>query len=333
MKNNAIVRGIEYYHPRNKVNNDYFMEHFKRQGKDISRLLEVTGRNSRYISDDENETVLTMGYEAAKKVLEKTYVKPIQLNLIVFSSGTPEYIAPSNALKLHAMLGGGQKTAVYDMNANCAGMLYAFEQVSRMMRANPNIKFALIIASDQLNRYSRYNEPISYSNFGDSACAILLENVFDTQRGFVDSDFYTNSSNHDKIVMPAKGMISAIHNKNLKVKDKLFMWSRFDLSGAFYSAKVSIEEVLFKNNLKKENIKKYFISQFAWSNVQNVCSDLEEDIEKFKFIGDEYGYTGTTSPLLAFAKSVEEEELEIGDYVVFWTVGAGTTCVCILYQY
>lgn len=64
-----------------------------------------------------------------------------------------------------------------------------------------------------------------------------------------------------------------------------------------------------------------------------ICEEMEEDIDKFKFVGDEFGYTGTTSPMLAFAKSVEAEELKIGDYVVFWTVGAGTTCPTVLYKY
>lgn len=333
MVSNAIIKGIAYYHPENKVYNDFFIEHFKKQGEDITNLLNVTGRNSRYISDDINETMLTMGYNAATKVLEQTFVKPSQLSLIVFASGTPEYIAPSNAIKIHSLLGAAQKTVVYDLNANCAGMLVALEQVSRVMRSNLNIKYALIVGSDQLNRYSRYNESISYSNFGDSACAIVLENIYNTDRGFIDSDYYTNSSSHDKIVLPAKGMTSTIHDKNLEVQDKLVKWTGFDLSGAFYSAKISIEEVLFRNNLTTKDIKKYCVSQFAKKNLESICHDLNEDLSKFIFVGDEFGYTGTTSPLLAYAKAQEKEPFNIGDYIMFWTVAAGTTCVCVLYKY
>lgn len=328
-----MIIGVSYYHPAHKVDNEFFIEHFKKQGKDIRKLLKVTGRNSRYISDSMDETMLTMGCNAAAEVLDNTHIKASQLNMIIFSSGTPEYIAPSNALKLHSVIEAGQKCAVYDLNANCAGMLAAFEQAARSMRNNPNIKYALVVGSDQLNRYARYNEAISYSNFGDSACAMVLENVFNTERGFLDSDFYTNSSNHDKILLPAKGMTSVVHDKELSVKDKLVKWVNFNLDGAFYSAKVSIEEILFKNNLSKSDIKKYYLSQFARKNIEYVCDELEEDINKFMFIGDEFGYTGTTSPILAYARSLENEDLSIGDYVIFWTVGAGTTCVCILYQY
>lgn len=333
MNNNALIKGIAYYHPKNKVDNAYFIDHFKKQGIDIDGLLSITGRQFRYISNDTSETILTMGYCAAKSVLEKTHVKASDINLLVFSSGTPEYIAPTNAVKLHDMLGAGQKCCVYDLNANCAGMLVAFDQVSRVMRSNPNIKYALLIGSDQLNKYSRYNEAMTYANFGDSACAILLENVFHTERGFIDSDYYTNSSNQDKITLPAKGMSEVVSHRDLSTQDKLFHWIDFDFSGAFNSAIISIEDVLFRNNLKKTDIKYYFLSQFAWKSICNIQKGLGEDLEKFPFIGNEFGYTGTTSPFLVFAKTEEDGKLEIGDYYMFWTVGAGTTCACILYRY
>ena len=174
---------------------------------------------------------------------------------------------------------------------------------------------------------------VPYSNFADSACAMVIENVFSTKRGFIDSDFYTNSSNHDKILLPAKGMSTVTRDRNLPTEDKLVKWIPFDFGGAFHSAKISIEELLFKNGLQKDDIKKYYFSQLALKNIVLASEDLEEDIEKFKFVGDEFGYTGTTSPMLAYARSIEDKELQIGDYVVFWTVGAGTTCATVLYKY
>ncbi|AAK78790.1 3-oxoacyl-[acyl-carrier-protein] synthase-3 [Clostridium acetobutylicum] len=333
LSNNAVIKDIAYYHPDNLVGNDYFIEHFDKQGIDIRGLLKSSGRKYRYISDDENETILTMGIKAAEKLIEKSDIDPQKINSIIFSTSTPEYISPTNAIKLHESIRAGSKSTVYDLNANCAGMLVAIDQASRAMRSNPDIKYSLIVGSDQLNRYSRFDEAITYANFGDSACAIILENTYNTDNGFIDSDSYTNSSTHDKIVLPAKGLSSTIHNKHLSVKDKLVHWTRFDNTGTFFSAKISIETLLKKNNLKKSDIKKYFLSQFAVQSIQYICAQLNEDENKFVFIGDKYGYTGTTSPLLAFAKTIENNELNKGDYVIFWTVGAGSTCECILYRY
>ena len=99
------------------------------------------------------------------------------------------------------------------------------------------------------------------------------------------------------------------HNKGLDIKDKLVECSNFILDFAFYSALISIEGLIFRNGFTKKDIKKYFLSQFAKKNIDSVCEQLKEDPDKFVFIGDEFGYTGTTSPILAFAKTLENNEL------------------------
>lgn len=329
---NAVIKGVSYFHPTTSVDNEYYINHFKDQGTDISGLLACTGRNTRYISTDMNETVLTMGLEAVKKVLEETKVDPKELNIIAFSTGTPEYFAPSHASKIHASIRAGQQLLAYDVNANCVGMLVTLEQVSRTMRDNPRIKYALVVGSDQLSRYSRYSDPITYSNFGDSACAVILENVSNTDSGLIDSDYYTNSTTNDNILLPAKGMSSVIHNKELDIYDKLVQWVPFNTDGGYFSASVSINNLLERNNITKKDIKKYFLTQFSYAGLEQVAGFLDEDVSKFSFIGDEFGYTGTTSPLLAYAKELEKEKFNPGDYIIFWSVGSGLTSSGILYR-
>lgn len=332
MKSNAIIKGITSYHPAHVVGNEFFLEHFSEKGEDISGLLRTTGRKNRYISDNKEENTLTMAAEAAKDLIDSMYIKPSEIGMVVFTSGTPEYMLPPDSVKLHETLGIGSRCCCYDLNANCGGMVVALDQVSRAMQSNHNIKYALITGSDQLGRYCRFDEALGYANFGDSGCAIILENIFDTDRGIQDSDYYTNSANHDKMVFPYKGLSNIVLDKKIPTQDKLLVWNPFDYSGVFHSAVVSIEDILFRNGLEKKDIKRYFMSQFSYGSIKGICDELGENMDKFTFIGDEYGYTGTTSPLLAYQKALENNEIGKGDYVIFWTVGAGTTCVCTLYK-
>ena len=39
---NVKIRNIEVYHGKNIVGNDYYIEHFKKQGKDVEKFLEET---------------------------------------------------------------------------------------------------------------------------------------------------------------------------------------------------------------------------------------------------------------------------------------------------
>ncbi|MBC8059879.1 MAG: ketoacyl-ACP synthase III [Clostridiaceae bacterium] len=332
-RRNAVIKEVAYYHPENVVTNEFYLDHFNKMGRDITPLLEITGRNKRYISKDPNETMLTMGIEASKSALKKANLKAEDIDLIVFSSGTPEYVQPTNAVKLHYAIGGKKKTTVYDVNCNCVGMVVALEQVCRVMRDNPKIKYALIVGSEQLTKYSRFEEEITYSNFGDSGCALLLENKEETESGFIDSDCFTDSTLHECINFPAMGLSKAIHDKHLPISDKLIQWLPFDTDEAFASAVDGIDRMVQDNGLHKDDIKKYFFSQFAKKNIDMVREKLEVSEEKFPYIGDEFGYTGTTSPMITLAKTLERGELARGENIVFWSVGAGITCSCVLMKY
>ena len=109
-------------------------------------------------------------------------------------------------------------------------------------------------------------------------------------------------------------------------------WNPFDTEKAFERAVASIEKILKENNISKKQVKKYFLSQFAKKNIDFLREALKEEEHKFEYIGDIYGYTGTTSPFVAFANSLEKGELNKGDIVVFWSVGAGVNACNVVFR-
>ncbi|WP_163195055.1 ketoacyl-ACP synthase III [Clostridium thermarum] len=331
---NVKINRIEYYHPKSKFSNDYFLEHFSKQGVDISGLLAVTGREQRYISEDFHENSLTMAIKAALKAVDKAKINVQDINLVVFVSSTPEYLSPTNAIKIHEALGLGKNTNAYDMNGNCAGMIIAMDQVCRVMKTNNSIKYALIVGSDQLVRYSRPTEAITYANFGESACAMLLENVEDGVSDFIDSTSYVDSSLSPYINFPPKGFSKFLPlEKYVDKHDRIIEWIDFNTDDAFASSVNSINELLSRHNLTKSDVKLYCLSQFAKKNVDMIREALEEPENKFSFIGNKFGYTGVTSPFLALTESIENNAIQRGDYIILWTVGAGVVASCILLRY
>jgi len=331
---NVKVNRIEYYHPNSKFSNDYFLNHFSEQGIDISGLLEVTGREHRYISEDFQENSLTMAIKASEKVIENAKISVDDIQLVVFVSTTPEYLSPTNAIKIHEALGLGKNVNAYDMNGNCTGMIIAFDQVSRVMKTNNFIKYALVVGSDQLVRYSRQTEPITYANFGESSCAVLLENVESEISNFIDSSSYVDSTLCNYINFPPEGFSKFLPTEEYTDKhNRIIEWIDFDTDDAFASSIDSINEILARNNLTKSNVKLYCLSQFAKKNIDLIRTALEEPEEKFPYIGNKFGYTGVTSPFMALTDSIEKNKISRGDYVILWTVGAGVVASCILLRY
>lgn len=331
---NVKINRIEYYHPKTKYSNDYFVKHFSDQGIDITGLLEVTGREYRYVSQDYHENSLTMAIEASKKVITNSNIDKDDINLVVFVSTTPEFLSPTNAIKIHDSLGLGKEANAYDMNGNCAGMIIALEQVSRVMKTNNRIKYALVVGSDQLVRYSRSTEAITYSNFGESACAVLLQNVDNEPSDFIDSSSYTDSSLSSFINFPPSGFSKVLPvEEHTNKHNRIIEWIDFNTDDGFASSVDSINEILSRNNLTKSDVKLYCLSQFAKKNIDLIKTALEEPDDKFPFIGDEFGYTGVTSPFIALTDSIEKNKIKRGDHVILWTVGAGITASCVLLKY
>ncbi|AWB42875.1 3-oxoacyl-ACP synthase [Paenibacillus sp. CAA11] len=337
MKRSIIITDTAIYHPDNRVENSYYIDHFDKQGKDIRRMLEAFGRESRYISDKPEENSLTMAIEASRRLLQKTGLTGADLDIIVFSSGTPEYIAPSNAIHIHHALEGKDASLVYDMNTNCVGMVIAMDQVAKYMQADSRIKRALIVGAEQMNRFSRTTNELTYPNFGDAACAVLLEakdlEGEEQHQGFMDSVMLTKSYRYNVMALPGKGM-SRIYDTSLTEEDKRIYWDTNDDGGAsFLLAAQSIEELLERNQISKDQVKMYFLSQLSKKNISRVREELGEPGHKFKFVGDRYGYTGTSSPFLALHHAVEDGEIQRGDYILFWSVGAGSISSCALMKY
>lgn len=324
------IRELQIYHPSNEVDNDYYIERYKARGVEVTGLLKALGRDKRFIVDDPAENTLTMAVEASKKALQKAGLTASDVDLIIFTSQTPEYLLPSNALKLHSALGGDLNTMCYDINANCAGMLVAVEQASRYMMGNPRIERALVVGADYLSVHSP-DEPVYHSNFADSAAAVILESSADG-RGFIDSVYQTDTSVIDNSLFPAHGL-SNLYREQYTAKDAQVKFTPFDDSVCVDSAVESLMILMERNGIDKNDVGGFLFSQFSVGNVKLVSERLGLDMDKVFYVGDKYGYTATNSPFLALHDALRDGKIQRGDYLVFWTVGAGWQNVSLLIQY
>src|SRR5438270_6255126 len=74
-----------------------------------------TGIRERRIANDK-ETVVTLGFEAARRALERADILPSEIDLIIVATSTPEDIYPSSASKIQNLL-GATKAGAFDLSA------------------------------------------------------------------------------------------------------------------------------------------------------------------------------------------------------------------------
>jgi 3-oxoacyl-[acyl-carrier-protein] synthase-3 len=183
-----------------------------------------------------------------------------------------------------------------------------------------------------MHRYAREDDAVTYASFGDGASAVILEKKENVEIGFIDSTYKVNTESIDKITFPACG-VSKMFDENTSGIEKRIKWENVSNDNAFLSTVELIEKLLSRNNLKSKDIQAFCFSQLSKKNIYKVQEILKEDIKKFPIVGTEYGYTGSASPFMAFERAISTGQVKQGDYIVFWSVGAGTTACAMLYKY
>ncbi|NSB43266.1 3-oxoacyl-[acyl-carrier-protein] synthase-3 [Clostridium saccharoperbutylacetonicum] len=326
---NVKVRDIEVYHGRNIVSNDYYIEHFKKQGKDVKKFFEETlGRKYRYEINRESENALTMAIEVSHKVLKKSNCTGKDIDMIVYSGMLSEYVSPTSALIIHSAINGKKECFCHDMNVNCIGMTYALDLVNRYISTNPQINRVLLVGSDYLTPQVSPENEECYGQYGDVSCAVILERTEEDCK-LIDTKVSVNNDFIDYVRFPKCGFA---HIYDAPKEEMYVKWKSFGtwwIDGAIEN----INSILDNSKLSIEDISMFCFSQIAYKNIVTLREKIGISEEKSLYVGDTYGYTGTTSPFLVFYEGIKTGRIKRGNYVVFCTVAAGSTHITSLIKY
>ncbi len=310
------------------MNKEHYLKFYEEEGKDINSLLNVLGREDKYVIDSEDENTLTMGIKVAKQALKKSGLEGKDIDMIIFATQTPESLVPANSLQVHQAIQAGKQTLSMDLNTNCTGMLVAIEQASRTMLNNPRTNRALIIGSDELSLLCDTADPITYANFGDASCAVILEKT-DENTGFIDAMYEVDTTNVKTLSFPVDGMTKFIKNQNSYGFIKEISSPRDTLPDTFEL----FERLLKDNGYTIDDVDFIAPSQFVLQNIKRIQEYYNLDSEQLLFVGDKYGYTGGTSPLLALYEGIKAGKVKRGDLILFYTIGTGHQIIAMLFKY
>lgn len=124
----------------------------------------------------EGEDTLSLAQDAAEKALKQGGLTVGDVDLILFSTGTPTSTTPSMATLLHHALSDADKPtecAAYDINAACSGYIYAL-QIAWDYLSNAPSSTVLVVTSEVLSTRLDMHDAGTAPIFGDAATATIL---------------------------------------------------------------------------------------------------------------------------------------------------------------
>ena len=280
-------------------------------------IRERTGVATRHIIKD--ETTVSMACEAAKKALDDGEVKPEEVDLIIVSTISSNIILPCTACEVQKELGAENATC-FDLSAACSGFVLAYNTALAYLSGGV-YQTALIIGSESLSNLTNWKDRGTCILFGDGAGAAVMRAK--------EGRTYLPATHSDGMKGKALTCLSRhTHIDAKRMKDPEY-YMQMDGQAVFKFAvkKVPevVNEVLSKNQVKKEEIVWYILHQANGRIVEAVAKRLDEPIEKFPMNLQEYGNTSSASIAILLDEMKKSGRLKSGHKIVMAGFGAGLT--------
>ena len=279
-----------------------------------------TGIRSRQIITE--ETLLDLAGRAADTALKDAGVTAGQIDYILCSTVQADTVTPSIGCVLQARLGAS--CAAVDINAACAGFVYALDLADAYMRAG-KARRMLIVCAEWMSRIVDWEDRSTCVLFGDGAGAVvvdggdgLLATRLTSEGDATHLNMYPHSGNSP---FAAGGTpMRPLHMNGPEIYRFAVSRSVSDLQAVCKQAGVSEDEI------------DCFLLHQANKRIINAArARLKQPEEKFPTNVEKRGNTSSASIPILLDEVSRAGRLHAGDLVAMSAFGAGlTTGACVL---
>ena len=261
-----------------------------------------------------DETVSTMGFEAAQKAIEAANIDPQEIDLILVATTSNSHSYPSAACQIQGMLEIDDAIA-FDLAAACTGFVYALGVADQFIRTG-KVKKALVIGSDLNSRKLDETDRSTVVLFGDGAGAVILE--ASEQEGIISTHLHASADKNAALLLPQpergvakSGYIEMQGNETFKLAVR-------ELSNV-------VEETLAANNLDKKDIDWLVPHQANLRIIAATAKKLDMDMSQVVVTLDRYANNSAATVPVALDEAVRDGRIQRGQLLLLEAFGGGWT--------
>jgi 3-oxoacyl-[acyl-carrier-protein] synthase-3 len=285
-------------------------------------IRERTGIRERRIAR-EDQFPSTLAVDASIKALRVANLRPTDLDLIICSTSSPEYIFPATACLIQDQL-GATKAGAFDLLAACSGFIYALNMGAQAIRSG-SIKSALIIGSETLSRFVNWKDRNTCILFGDGAGAFVLQ-ASDQPGGVLSAVMHSDGSGADLLTLAGGGSRFPVNESTLlNGKHYIEMDGKEVFRFATRVMASATQEVLACAGLTLDQVKWIVPHQANIRIIEAAARGLKLPMDRFIVNLERYGNTSTASIPIAMVEALEKGQIRPGEKVVMVGFGAGLT--------
>lgn len=314
----AAITGVGEYLP------DYLLTN-----EELSRMVDTTdewimtriGIKTRHILKGDGIGTSYMGARAVMNLLDKTGTDPMEVDLVICATVTPDMLFPSTG-NLIADQAGCKNAFAYDVSAACSGFLFALTTGAQFIETG-HCKKVVVVGADKMSSIVDYHDRNTCPIFGDGAAAVLLEPNTDGC-GVIDSILHSDGSGEMHLYMKAGGSRFPATRETLENN-----WHTITQDGpAVFKAAVSnmadvAVEMMERHGLKSDDVRFLVPHQANLRIIDATARRMGLAREKCMINIDRNG--NTTAATIPSCLYDYEKELRPGDNLILASFGGGYT--------
>jgi len=312
------IAGLGHFLPERVVDNNYFTRFVDTSDEWIVQRTGI--RERRWLDDHEKPS--DMYIKAAERALADSKLAAEDIDLIVLAtvSGDFQGVPATSCLVQEAL--GCRNAAAFDIQAACAGFLYAM-QIGRQFIANRTYRNVLIIGGEALSRISDIYDRNSVILFADGAGSAVLQAHEECKQGLIeDMVLGADGSGKEFIMRPRGGAAEPMTPEILNEGTSMIRMRGREV----YRFAVSRMTELMAWAMEGQDMAELGLivpHQVNRRILETACEKLGVDPSQVFINIDKYGNTSAASVPIALNEARAEGLLEPGKLVVLAAFGAG----------
>lgn len=311
------IIGTGSAHPSCKVTNQMLEQFLETTDEWITERTGIKER--RVISTEHLED---MAVEAANKALENAGITAQEIDFLICSNVVNEYVTPALSCIIQGKLGA--KCPTVDINAACAGFIYAMDIADDKLKAG-KAKNILIVCAEEPSRMVSWQNRSTSVLFGDGAGAAVVTAGDELKAIRLTTESLTEVLYYQRHLEPTP------YIDKEESFEPLVMRGREVFKHAVTNSNRDIKALLDKTGLQPSDIKYYVLHQANKRIIDSIRNFLGVEEERVPHNVERYGNISSAALPALLDELNREGKLQKGDKLVFSAFGAGfTTGACII---
>lgn len=269
-------------------------------------------------------TAALMGANAAKVAMDRAGVEPGEVDIVIFSTATPDRWLPSTACDAQALLGCTNAFA-FDVMAACTGFLYAVSVAEGYLMSD-RAEVVLVIASEKMSSIVDWNDRSTCVLFGDGAGATVLRKANGAGRGVLSSVMRSDGNLAGLLHRPGGGAAEPMSQAVLDGGRHLVrMEGREVFKHAVRSMAEACDIALKRAGLTTSDIDLLIPHQANLRIIEAMAKYAGLPLEKVFVNVDRYGNMSSASVPVGLDEAQEQGRIGPGANILAVAFGAGLT--------